>query len=347
MLNDVFILPTPKNISSIWNFGFLLGIIIIFQIISGLLVALFYNRNINFAFKAVMIIIIEDVNYGGLIRIYHINGASFIFLLLYLHIGRGIYYRSFNKLTHVWISGVIIYLICIAVAFLGYVLPWGQIRYWGATVITNLFSAIPYCGLIIVEFLWGRFGVSNNTLIRFYILHFLLPFLIIGYIIIHLIYLHLSGSSNRLNNGLNKIKFSIFFSVKDSIYYLSLLRIIIIIIFYSPYYLSDSENFIEANSIVTPVHIKPEWYYLWAYAILRSVPNKLGGVLLLFGALGILFFLPVLNLNYRLTQNIFWRFIRNFLLLTWIGGNLVEFPYIQLGGIFTFRFYLFLIIIRI
>lgn len=344
-------LPAPSNISIWWNYGSLLGLCLGLQIITGLFLAMHYTPNIEMAFSSV-IHISQDVNYGWVIRSLHANGASMFFLFLYLHIGRGIYYGSYN-LTETWNIGIVLFVLTIATAFIGYVLPWGQIRFWGATVITNLFSAIPYIGKTLVEWMWGGFAVDNATLNRFFAIHFLLPFVIAFIFILHLLFLHQSGRRNPLglNSDRDRVPFHTYYSAKDILGYLSALSIFIFIVLYAPNLLTDPENFIPANPLVTPVHIKPEWYFLWVYAILRSIPNKLGGVLALAAALLILFVLPLSrNINkqsiafYPLTQLLFWMLVGSWIILTWIGGRPVEDPYIFIGQTFTILYFVFYIL---
>ena len=272
-------LPTPVNINYIWNFGSILGIFLIIQIISGFILSIHYCPNIDIAFWSITNII-KDINSGWLFRLIHINGASFYFLIIYIHISRNLFYCSY-KLNNVWGIGIIILLISIAAAFIGYVLPWGQISYWGATVITNLLSAIPYIGDTIVLWIWGGFSINNATLNRFFSLHFILPLLILFIVILHLFALHLTGSSNPLGSNFNnyKISFHPYFSIKDLLGFYIILFIFIFINFQFPYHLGDPDNFKIANPINTPTHIKPEWYFLFAYSILRAIPNKLGGVI--------------------------------------------------------------------
>ena len=272
-------LPTPININYIWNFGSILGIFLIIQIISGFILSIHYCPNIDIAFWSITNII-KDINSGWLFRLIHINGASFYFIIIYIHIRRNIFYCSY-KLSSVWGIGILILLISIAAAFIGYVLPWGQISYWGATVITNLLSAIPYIGDTIVLWIWGGFSINNATLNRFFSLHFILPLVILFIVILHLFALHLTGSSNPLGSNYNnyKISFHPYFSIKDLLGFYIILFIFIIINFQYPYYLGDPDNFKIANPINTPTHIKPEWYFLFAYSILRAIPNKLGGVI--------------------------------------------------------------------
>ncbi len=345
-------LPAPGNLSIWWNFGSLLGLCLVIQIITGLLLAIDYSPHIDLAFSSVAHIR-RDVNYGWLLRNVHANGASAFFFCLYLHIARGIYYGSYLY-VETWNLGVIILILTIATAFIGYLLPWGQIRFWGATVITNLFSAIPYIGKSLVEWLWGGFGVANPTLTRFFALHFLLPFSIAALRVLHLLFLHQTGSNNPLGLNTNsaKVPFHIYYTTKDSVGFLLLLAILIAVAFFTPNLLTDPENFIPANPLVTPVHIKPEWYFLWAYAILRSIPNKLGGVVAIFAALLILFVLPIINITnarrgnsfYPMNQLFFWALVRTTLLLTWIGGCPVEAPYELLGQIFTTSYFILILL---
>lgn len=345
--NSLIDLPAPINFSIWWNFGSLLGLCLIIQIISGLLLAITYSPHIDLAFSSVAYIT-RDVSYGWLLRNIHANSASAFFLCLYLHLARRIYYGSYFILE-TWNIGVIILIITIATAFIGYLLPWGQIRFWGATVITNLFSAIPYIGKALVEWLWGGFGVANATLNRFFALHFLLPFIIAALAIVHLLFLHQSGSNNPLglNSNSSKIPFHIYYTVKDIVGIVLLIIIIFIVVFFTPNLLTDPENFIPANPLVTPIHIKPEWYFLWAYAILRSIPNKLGGVVAIFIALLILFLVPIFNnrkkignSSYIINQLLFWFWLFNACLLTWIGGCPVEVPYENLGRLFTWFYFI-------
>lgn len=344
-------LPTPSNISTLWNFGSLLGLCLIIQIITGIFLAIHYCPNTSLAFNRV-IHICRDVNFGWLIRTLHANGASFFFICLYIHIGRGIYYRSFN-LKETWLTGVTIFFITIATAFLGYVLPWGQISFWGATVITNLLSAIPYLGNSIVQWIWGGFAVDNATLNRFFTFHFLLPFIIIALVIIHLFFLHQTGSNNPLglNRNIDKIPFYPYFILKDLVGYFIIIIALTLLSLTNPYLLGDPDNFIPANPLVTPIHIQPEWYFLFAYAILRSIPNKLGGVLALILRIRILYVIPFINKKkflrtnfYPLNKLLFWRFFTIIVLLTWIGARPVENPYITTGQILTIIYFTYYIV---
>lgn len=344
-------LPTPSNISLWWNFGSLLGLCLIIQIITGLFLAIHYTANIEIAFNSVNHIC-RDVNYGWLLRTLHANGASFFFICIYLHIGRGIYYGSF-KFIQTWIVGVIILFLVIGTAFIGYVLPWGQISFWGATVITNLLSAIPYLGTILVQWVWGGFAVDNATLTRFFTIHFLLPFIVRAIVIIHLLFLHQTGSNNPLgiNRNIDKIPFHPYFSFKDIIGFIILLITLSLLTLLNPYYLGDPDNFTPANPLVTPVHIQPEWYFLFAYAILRSIPNKLGGVIALVLSILILIILPFSNKRkfqslkfYPINQILFWSFFVIVILLTWIGIKPVEDPYIITGQILTIVYFIYFLI---
>nr|AUO29208.1 cytochrome b [Pristurus rupestris rupestris] len=339
IINDALIdLPTPTNISTWWNFGSMLGLCLIAQIITGLFLAMHYTPDISNAFASV-IHTTQDVHYGWLIRNLHANGASMFFICLYLHIGRGLYYSSYLYKT-TWTIGVTLLLMVMATAFLGYVLPWGQMSFWGATVITNLLSAIPYIGSTLVQWIWGGFAVDNATLTRFFTIHFLLPFLITALTLLHLLFLHETGSSNPtgLPSNLDKIPFHPYFSQKDLLGMATMCLLLLSLTLFSPYLLGDPDNFTPANPMVTPPHIKPEWYFLFAYAILRSIPNKLGGVMALFLSIGILFIAPALHNSRRrgmafrpLAKMVFWTFAANILILTWIGAQPVEEPYILYG----------------
>nr|YP_009317205.1 cytochrome b [Stathmopoda auriferella]AOX13387.1 cytochrome b [Stathmopoda auriferella] len=344
-------LPSPSNISMWWNFGSLLALCLMIQILTGIFLTMYYTANIDMAFNSVNYIC-RNVNYGWLIRTLHANGASFFFICIYMHIGRGIYYESFN-LMFTWLIGVIILFLLMATAFMGYVLPWGQMSFWGATVITNLLSAIPYLGSTLVNWIWGGFAVDNATLTRFYTFHFLLPFIIIMMTMIHLLFLHQTGSNNPLgiNSNLDKIPFHPFFTFKDFIGFIILSFILIMLTLTNPYLLGDPDNFIPANPLVTPVHIQPEWYFLFAYAILRSIPNKLGGVIALLMSILILIILPfTFNKKiqgiqfYPINQILFWIMIVTIILLTWIGARPVETPYILTGQILTIIYFSYFII---
>nr|YP_010417594.1 cytochrome b [Junonia villida]USF17688.1 cytochrome b [Junonia villida]USF17831.1 cytochrome b [Junonia villida]USF17844.1 cytochrome b [Junonia villida] len=349
--NSLIDLPSPSNISSWWNFGSLLALCLMIQIITGLFLTMYYTANIEMAFYSVNYIC-RNVNYGWLIRTLHANGASFFFICIYLHIGRGIYYESFN-LMYTWMVGVIILFLLMATAFMGYVLPWGQMSFWGATVITNLLSAIPYLGTMLVNWIWGGFAVDNATLTRFYTFHFLFPFIIMMLTMIHLLFLHQTGSNNPLgiNSNLDKIPFHPFFTFKDLIGFIILILLLTLLSLTNPYLLGDPDNFIPANPLVTPIHIQPEWYFLFAYAILRSIPNKLGGVIALVMSILILIILPfTFNKKiqgiqfYPLNQILFWFMITIIILLTWIGARSVEAPYIITGQLLTILYFSYFII---
>nr|QQY98456.1 cytochrome b [Chrysaora quinquecirrha] len=353
IINEVVVdLPSPSNISYLWNFGSLLGITLILQIITGIFLSMHYCADTSLAFSSITHIM-RDVNYGFLLKYAHANGASLFFLCVYIHIARSLYYGGFLK-KELWFSGVTIYIIMMATAFIGYVLPWGQMSFWGATVITNLVSAVPYIGNDIVQWLWGGFSISNATLNRFFSLHYLLPFVLAALGAIHIILLHTEGSSNPvgIKSNIDKVPFHTYFSFKD-LYGISLLIILLIIlIFFLPNILGDTENYIQANPLVTPVHIQPEWYFLFAYAILRSIPNKLGGVIAMASSLLILYALPFLHksnlrsLIFRpLAKFSYWTFMANFLILTWIGAQPVEDPYILIGQISTIIYFFYFIII--
>ena len=345
-------LPAPRNLSIWWNFGSLLGLCLVIQIITGLFLSIHYTPHIDIAFSSV-IHITRDVNYGWLLRNIHANGGSAFFLCLYIHIGRGIYYGSY-ALIETWNVGIILFILVIATAFIGYVLPWGQIRFWGATVITNLFRAIPYIGKALVEWLWGGFAVDNATLNRFFAFHFILPFITTALVIIHFIFLHQTGSNNPLgiSRNLQKISFHQYYSSKDLVGFIWILILLGTISTLTPNLLTDPENYIPANPLITPIHIQPEWYFLWLYAILRSIPNKLGGVIALAGALLIPFTLPFIFRSnrqgfpfYPLCQPLFWSLISIIILLTWIGGCPVESPYDTLGAALTIAYFLFYLLI--
>nr|AHF21624.1 cytochrome b [Argas sp. SpringbokSA-QMS95171] len=353
IINGVLIdLPTPTNISYMWNFGSLLSMCLIIQILTGLFLAMHFSSDMSSAFSSVSHIS-RDVNYGWLIRAIHANGASLFFIMIYIHIGRGIYYSSF-LMKGPWFSGTLIILLLMATAFLGYVLPWGQMSFWGATVITNLLSAIPYIGPTITQWLWGGFSVENPTLTRFFTLHFILPFIILMMVMIHIMLLHETGSSNPLGTSMNidKIPFHPYFSFKDLTGISLILMLFMLMVLMYPYFFSDPENFMMANPLITPPHIQPEWYFLFAYTILRSIPNKLGGVIALISSILIITILPFLTFSKfksmamnPFKKTIFWSFTNIFLILTFIGSCPVEPPFTMIGQIMTVSYFSFFLMI--
>lgn len=352
ILNNALVdLPAPSNISAWWNFGSLLGLCLTTQTLTGLFLAIHYTADIETAFNSVNHIC-RDVNYGWLLRTLHANGASFFFICIYLHIGRGIYYGSY-LFTQTWLTGVIILFLVIGAAFMGYVLPWGQISFWGATVITNLLSAIPYLGNSLVQWLWGGFAVDNATLTRFFTLHFLIPFIVIAIAATHLLLLHQTGSNNPLgvNRNSDKIPFHPYYSIRDIFGFILIISILFFLTIIAPYKLGDPDNFTPANPLITPPHIQPEWYFLFAYAILRSIPNKLGGVIALILSIAILLILPFSNVRkfkgtqyYAINQSLFWAIFIVTALLTWIGARPVESPYVITGQVLTTIYFLYFII---
>nr|ABU68746.1 cytochrome b [Diclidurus isabellus] len=336
--NSLIDLPTPSSISSWWNFGSILGMCLAVQILTGLFLAMHYTSDIATAFNSVTHIC-RDVNYGWLLRYLHANGASMFFICLYLHVGRGLYYGSYTYME-TWNVGIALLFAVMATAFMGYVLPWGQMSFWGATVITNLLSAIPYIGTTLVEWIWGGFSVDKATLTRFFAFHFLLPFIIAALVMVHLLFLHETGSNNPtgIPPNTDMIPFHPYYTVKDILGFLMTLTALLALVLFAPDMLGDRDNYIPANPLNTPPHIKPEWYFLFAYAILRSIPNKLGGVLALVLSILILALVPMLHtskqrsMTFRpLSQCLFWMLVADLIALTWIGGQPVEDPYIIIG----------------
>jgi len=348
--------PTPRNLNYWWNFGSLAGIFLLIQIITGIVLAMHYTPNVDGAFASIEHIM-RDVNYGWLIRYVHMNGASFFFIVVYIHIFRGLYYGSYKSPREVlWWLGLIILLLMMATAFMGYVLPWGQMSFWGATVITNLFSAIPIIGTAVVEWLWGGFAVDNALLNRFFALHYLFPFLIVGVVILHIIALHTHGSNNPLGidrkGPQDSIPFHPYYTIKDLFGLSFVLTIFFFIVFFAPDSLGHPDNYIPADPLKTPAHIVPEWYFLPFYAILRAIPDKLGGVLAMISAIFILFLLPwldtskVRSASFRpIYKKLFWLLVIDLIVLTWVGGKPAEGNYILIGRIATVYYFVHFILI--
>ena len=348
--------PYPKNLSYMWNLGSIAGIALVVQIISGLFLAMHYVPNTAMAFDSVEHIM-RDVRYGWLIRYIHAVGASMFFVTVYTHISRGLYYGSYKAPREIlWWIGIIIFLLMMATAFMGYVLPWGQMSFWGATVITNLFSAIPVVGKAIVTWLWGGYSVDNPTLNRFFALHFLMPFLIVAVVMLHLMALNKSGSNNpsgvEIKSKKDIIPFHPYFTIKDMVGFVFFFLIFGYFLFFYPNSLGHPDNYIPANPLVTPAHIVPEWYFLPFYAILRAIPDKLGGVLMMFGAIAILFALPWLDKSkvksgaYRpIFQKFYWLFILNFAFLGWLGKSPAEGWYVWASRLSTLYYYAYFLII--
>nr|NP_150306.1 apocytochrome b [Spizellomyces punctatus]Q950S3.1 RecName: Full=Cytochrome b; AltName: Full=Complex III subunit 3; AltName: Full=Complex III subunit III; AltName: Full=Cytochrome b-c1 complex subunit 3; AltName: Full=Ubiquinol-cytochrome-c reductase complex cytochrome b subunit [Spizellomyces punctatus]AAK84235.1 apocytochrome b [Spizellomyces punctatus] len=357
LVNDFVIdSPLPTNLTYFWNFGSLLGVNLVILIISGLTLAMHYTPNTLLAFSSVEHIM-RDVNNGWLLRYIHANGASFFFIWVYLHIGRNLYYGSYRSPRGLlWSIGVVIFILMMATAFIGYVLPWGQMSFWGATVITNLLSAIPWIGTDFVLFVWGGFSVDNATLNRFFSLHYLLPFILAALVVMHLLALHQDGSNNPegISSSSDRLRFHPYFTSKDLVGFVWMAILLSIFVFFAPYYLGHPDNSIPANPLVTPHSIVPEWYFLPFYAILRAIPSKLGGVIAMFGALLILFPLALIHTNnvrsnrYRPLLNLlFWIFVFNFFVLLWVGAKPIAQPYILIGQISTIIYFLYFVILMI
>ncbi|MFZ4761728.1 MAG: cytochrome b [Alphaproteobacteria bacterium] len=356
MQKEYGVFPTPKNFNYLWNFGALSLFMLITMIISGIFLAMHYDPNTGNAFQSVERIM-RDVNYGWLIRLIHMNGASMFFMVTYIHIFRGMYYGSYKKPRELlWMLGVIILLIMMATAFMGYTLPWSQMSFWGATVITNLFSAIPVVGEALVSWLWGGFAVDNPTLNRFFALHYLLPFVIFAVVFLHVWALHMTGSNNPLGidpkSSKDTVPFHPYYTSKD-IFGLSVFLIIYaVFIFYAPLYLAHPDHFVQADPMVTPAHIVPEWYFLPFYAILRAVPDKLGGVMLMFGAVAVLFLLPWLDTSkvrsarFRpLYRQFFWLLVLAVFMLGYVGAKPAEGVWVLLGRVATAYYFLHFLVI--
>nr|ATE90524.1 cytochrome b [Smutsia temminckii]ATE90537.1 cytochrome b [Smutsia temminckii]ATE90550.1 cytochrome b [Smutsia temminckii] len=349
--NSFIDLPTPSNISAWWNFGSLLGMCLILQIMTGLFLAMHYTADTTTAFSSITHIC-RDVNYGWIIRYMHANGASMFFICLFIHIGRGLYYGSFTY-KETWNIGIILLFTVMATAFVGYVLPWGQMSFWGATVITNLLSAIPYIGPDLVEWIWGGFSVDKATLTRFFAFHFIFPFIITGLAMVHLLFLHETGSNNPMGliSNSDKIPFHPYYTIKDILGLFIMSMALMTLVLFFPDLLGDPDNYTPANPLSTPPHIKPEWYFLFAYAILRSIPNKLGGVLALAMSILILAIIPSLQMSKQrtmmfrpLSQIMFWLLVANLLVLTWIGGQPVEHPFILIGQVASISYFTLILV---
>ena len=348
--------PTPRNLNYWWNFGSLAGFFLLVQIITGVILSMHYTAHVDHAFDSIEHIM-RNVNHGWLIRYIHMNGASFFFIVVYIHIFRGLYYGSYKAPRELlWWLGIIILLLMMATAFMGYVLPWGQMSFWGATVITNLFSAIPFIGDGITQWLWGGYSVDNPTLSRFYTLHFLLPFLIVGVVVLHIVALHTHGSNNPLGidrkGPQDSIPFHPFYTIKDLFGLSFALTIFFAVVFFAPDFLGHPDNYIPADPLKTPAHIVPEWYFLPFYAILRAIPDKLGGVIAMFSAIFVLFLLPWLDTSkvrsatFRpIYKILFWIFLIDAVILGWVGSKPAEGIFIIISRIATFYYFLHFLIL--
>lgn len=348
--------PTPKNLNYWYTFGGILSMCLVVQLITGIVLVMHYTPHADFAFASVEHIM-RDVNYGWLMRYMHANGASMFFIAVYIHMFRGLYYGSYKAPREVlWIIGVLIYLAMMATGFMGYVLPWGQMSFWGAKVITNLFGAIPFVGETVVVWLWGGFSVDNPTLNRFFSLHYLLPFVIAGLVVLHIWALHVVGNNNPLGVDVKSEKdtvpFSPYYTVKDGFAMVCFIIFFAYFVFFNPNMLGHTDNYIEANPLVTPAHIVPEWYYLPFYAILRAVPDKLGGVLAMFSAIGVLFILPWLDTSkirsatFRpLYKQFFWVFVAVCLGLGYLGAKPAEGGYVIASRLLTAYYFIHFLVI--
>ena len=348
--------PTPRNLNYWWNFGSLAGFFLLVQIITGVILSMHYTAHVDHAFDSIEHIM-RNVNHGWLIRYIHMNGASFFFIVVYIHIFRGLYYGSYKAPRELlWWLGILILLLMMATAFMGYVLPWGQMSFWGATVITNLFSAIPLIGDNITQWLWGGYSVDNPTLSRFYTLHFLLPFLIVGVVVLHIVALHTHGSNNPLGidrkGPQDSIPFHPFYTIKDLFGLSFALTIFFAVVFFAPDFLGHPDNYIPADPLKTPAHIVPEWYFLPFYAILRAIPDKLGGVIAMFSAIFVLFLLPWLDTSkvrsatFRpIYKILFWIFLIDAIVLGWVGSKPAEGIYIIISRIATLYYFLHFLIL--
>ncbi len=355
LLSHIVHYPTPVNLKYSWGFGSLAGLCLAIQIVTGVILAMHYSPHIDLAFNSVEHIM-RDVNYGWLMRYTHANGASMFFIVLYLHIGRGLYYKSYVAPRElVWYSGIILYILVMAIAFMGYVLPWGQMSFWGATVITNLFSAVPLVGPYIAKWLWGGYSVANATLVRFFALHFCLPFVLAALSLLHIIFLHSTGSNNPIGvKSSDNIAFFPYFISKDLLGLFFFIIFFGYLVFFEPNLLGHPDNYIRANPLSTPTHIVPEWYFLPWYAILRAIPDKLGGVIAMGGGIAILAILPRLDRNSSVRSSlfrplftlIFFFFIFCFLCLGWLGGQPIEAPFVffsRFFGLFYFSYFIILL----
>ncbi len=353
---SLVVYPTPKNLNYWWNFGSLAGIALVIQIVTGIVLSMHYTPHVSLAFNSVEHIM-RDVNYGWLLRYIHANGASMFFIVVYVHICRGLYFGSYKAPREIlWWLGLVIFLLMMATAFMGYVLPWGQMSFWGATVITNLFSAFPVVGKSIVTWLWGGFSVDNATLNRFYSLHFLLPFAIVGVVVVHIWALHTTKSNNPLGIDIkgpqDTLPFHPYYTVKDMFGLGVFMTVFALFVFFAPNYMGHPDNYIPANPLVTPAHIVPEWYFLPYYAILRSVPDKLGGVVLMFGSILLMFAMPWLDFSrvrsarFRpIFKQAYWLFVINAVILGYIGGQPPEGMYIIIGRIATTYYFVHLLVL--